>query len=358
MKKTINEETISSIVIDGVKIPLDPNKSYTIVQAAKKAGIEIPTLCCCEELCIKGNCRVCMVELVQQGRLVAACTTLAEPGMIVETASALVTEHRRTVVELILANHCRNCPMCEKNRRCRLQLIADDLKLICEDFDEVFLEESKIYIPGIMSIKPDRCIRCGRCKAYCSESLGIGAIGCYGRGWETRYEIQLGETMGMECTYCGKCTEVCPVGCLCHDPQVDRAWQAIDEKGTETAVIFLGIDFEQTSKNIVDSCSADIERVCGFLKKLGVGQVVYVYCHGKEGDEDFRRSAECAARKYCETGKRVIGVTGDIALKSLAVKKDGGFSAVLLPEDLSVLIEQALYDIQYIEPSSIKVERC
>ena len=151
-----------NIEINGRQFRFTEEEGLTIAMVAERENIEIPRLCNREDLGIRGNCRICMVELKNEGRLVPACSTPVRTGMVIETNSSLVQKHRKTMVELLLANHNRNCPSCEKNKSCQLQKIADALDILQEDFEEVFLKEEPFMIPGLMTIRRDRCVRCGR----------------------------------------------------------------------------------------------------------------------------------------------------------------------------------------------------
>lgn len=345
------------ITIDGKAICFKADTGITVAMAAEEAGIYIPKLCYCEALQIRGNCRVCMVEAVGQDRLIPACSTLAEDGLAVETASPLVISHRKTVVELLLADHNRNCPSCSGNKNCILQQIADDLDIVCEDFAEVFSPQDPSVIPGVMTIRRDLCIRCGRCKAFCREKIGIGAVNLFGRGTKSEYSVYLNPGSDQSCILCGRCTEICPTGCLSRDTQLNRLWSAADGEPT-SVVIFFDEDMVALEQRIKAECGYSKERLCGFLKKIGIDRVLWADALVTSGSADKAEAArELSAYAAKCTGHEsisVIWITQDIGCKYLvedsAVK--ASLQAVLVPGDLTLLLQQALLDMASVEASS------
>ena len=353
------------LMIDGTELAFAKEEEITIARLAEKAGIYIPQLCNCEELKVKGNCRVCVVELKEegkeQGRLVPACATLACDGMVVKTDTSLVQKNRRTIVELLLANHNRNCPACQRNHDCQLQRIADELNIVEDDFAEVFQQTAPVIFPGVMSIRRDRCIRCGRCKALCNDVLKIGAIGQFSRGWDTYYEIcgekeaagqrqtkhgslvSCGEKGGNLCILCGKCAEICPVGCLSRDTQLDRFWQVIDQREAETVCIFFDRDLQSLKAMLEKETGRKFEELCDFLKRTGVSRILEIEEKAEEREPELmakiRSCGGGGQRRVCS----LLGITRDIGYKRWAEEEESSLQAILIPQDVKLLLEQTMW---------------
>src|SRR3989339_1461635 len=158
--------------------PLEVKEGTTMLEAANEAGIIIPTLCHHKDLCVAGNCRVCVVEVSGQKRLSAACATPCEEGMEILTNSLKVRNSRKHIIELLLSEHNADCTSCYKNGKCELQSLASEYKIMNQDF--IHLVPFKNYTVDKFSpsiIKDDsKCIRCQRCVRTCAELQGINAL--------------------------------------------------------------------------------------------------------------------------------------------------------------------------------------
>ena len=165
-----------NITING--IALSVGAGTTILDAAKKVNVVIPTLCNHQDICVAGNCRVCVVEIAGQKRLSAACATPCEEGMDILTNSLKVRNCRKHIIELLLSEHNSDCTKCYKNGLCELQSLASEYKIMTQDFIELFRMKRytiDYYSPSI--IKDDsKCIRCQRCVRTCAELLGVNAL--------------------------------------------------------------------------------------------------------------------------------------------------------------------------------------
>jgi formate dehydrogenase alpha subunit len=208
--------------------PLSVKDGMTILEAAQENEIDIPTLCHRPELTPTGACRICVVEVEGYRTLVGSCHTPIAEGMVIHTHSDKVLETRRLIVELLLANHCGSCYMCEKANICELRQIAADLEVGLPRF-----QAEKRYYPIDDSnpfIERDltKCILCGRCIRACQELAVVGAIDYAYRGFEskpaTSFDRPLAES---PCEFCGLCVLMCPVGALSNKLSKNR------EKGTE-----------------------------------------------------------------------------------------------------------------------------
>lgn len=200
------------------KVIITP-EGTTILNAALKAGINIPNLCYMEmeEIGFKNNCascRICVVEVKGMKRLVPSCTTPVSQGMEIITNSVNVMNKRRVILELLLSDHPKDCLTCGKNGYCQLQKIAMDFGLREIRFEG---KESKHYRQKSIAITKDisKCIMCRRCEKMCEDIQSCSILTGIGRGFEvvvnTAFNRNLSET---KCTYCGQCVAVCPVGAL------------------------------------------------------------------------------------------------------------------------------------------------
>ena len=226
-----------NLIIDGNNVSVD--EGTTILQAARQLGINIPTLCFHEDLCVAGNCRVCVVEQEKVRSLPASCATPAAEGMVIHTNSMKVRLARKHIVELLLSEHNADCTKCYKNGNCELQSLASQMLT----GDHLFLDlvpDHKYSIdkfnPAI--IKDDsRCIRCQRCVRTCEELQNVSALGVAYKGDQmkisTFFENPLFEVV---CTNCGQCVNRCPTGALIERNYVDQVWDAIYNPNTHVVV--------------------------------------------------------------------------------------------------------------------------
>ncbi len=200
------------LTIDGRPVAVE--KGTTILEAARQAGIDIPTLCYWKDLNEVGACRVCVVEIEGQDRLSAACATVAEEGMAVHTATPRVLDARRTNVQLILSQHNVSCTTCMRNGSCKLQKVALDLNLQEEPFEKrPFPSKWDRTFPLIRD--GSRCIQCLRCVNVCEKIQSLGVWSLTGTGKHARVEVTGGKSIrDVNCALCGQCITHCPVGAL------------------------------------------------------------------------------------------------------------------------------------------------
>ena len=218
-------ETIN-LKINGIEVTAP--KGSTILEAARLAHIEIPTLCFLKEINEIGACRVCIVEL-KNGKLVTSCVYPAEEGMEVFTNTPRVMDSRKKTVQLLLSNHNRSCLSCVRSGHCELQELAHDLGVEDEGYYDGEVSATEIDDSAAHMIRDNsKCILCRRCVAVCENVQGIGVIGANNRGFATEigsaFGMGLGET---SCVSCGQCIAVCPTGALQEKDCTEEVFAAI-----------------------------------------------------------------------------------------------------------------------------------
>ncbi|MEW5932444.1 MAG: NADH-dependent [FeFe] hydrogenase, group A6 [Bacillota bacterium] len=224
-----------NVTIDGQKLSVP--KGFTILEAARLAGIDIPTLCHHPDQEVKAVCRVCVVEVQGSRTLQAACAYPVAEGMVVRTNTPLVRQTRRMVVELMLARHPADCPSCTRNLHCELQALAERLGIREVRFGR---EEKGLPLddsnPAIVR-DPNRCILCRRCVEACHKVQGVGILYPVHRGADAivapAFEKPLAE---LPCVYCGQCINACPVGAIYEVDHTERVWKAIHDPSKHVLV--------------------------------------------------------------------------------------------------------------------------
>jgi NADH-quinone oxidoreductase subunit G len=207
----------------------------TILDAARQLNIKIPTLCYCEKLgCNIDNkpasCRICVVEVEKRRNLAPACATPVMEGMVVHTNTQRALKARRTVLELMLSDHPQDCLTCAKNTHCALQKLASEFGINDIEYkgevNKFKVDDSSNAIMRDLS----KCVMCRRCETVCNKVQTVGALTGNGRGFKakvgTASMIPLADT---NCTFCGQCVNVCPVGAITGISYVKKVWAAIND---------------------------------------------------------------------------------------------------------------------------------
>jgi NADH-quinone oxidoreductase subunit G len=209
MPETAKAETVK-LTIDGR--PVEAEHGTLLIEAARAAGIEIPSFCYYEGFTLQAACRMCLVEVEKTPKLQVGCTLPVAEGMIVHTDSPVVKEARKGTLEFLLTNHPLDCPVCDKGGECELQDMVFRYGAGESRFTERKLHvDEKQWSPVVFFDAP-RCILCYRCVRVCNEGMGVGALGVSDRGAIS--EILPNHHDHLECDECGACIDICPVGAL------------------------------------------------------------------------------------------------------------------------------------------------
>ncbi len=201
---------VVKLTIDGKAVEAPPGT--LVIDAAKRAGIEVPAFCYWEGLTLQAACRMCLVEVEKMPKLMASCTLPVAEGMVVRTETAQVAQARKSTLEFLLTNHPLDCPVCDKGGECELQDMVFRYGAGESRFVESKLHvDEKQWSPVVFYDAP-RCILCFRCVRICNEGMGVGALGIVNRGVNS--EIAPNHEDHLECDECGMCIDICPVGAL------------------------------------------------------------------------------------------------------------------------------------------------
>lgn len=208
----------------------------TILEAAKANGIHIPTLCYLEKVHEFGSCRICVVEVEGAKTLLPSCMTKISEGMVVHTNSERVRRARKVLYELLLSDHSQDCLSCKRNQTCELQALGKTLGVEETRFEG---ERSECVIDASVSITRDlsKCVLCRRCVTVCNDIQGLGIINAQNRGFKTVISPAMGLPIGdVNCSFCGQCTVVCPVGALKETDATEKVWDALSDKSKRVVV--------------------------------------------------------------------------------------------------------------------------
>ena len=262
-----------NIKINGIDVSAP--KGSTILEAARLAHIEIPTLCFLKEINEIGACRMCVVEVKGARSLVTACVYPINEGMEVFTSTPKVLDSRKKTLQLILSDHKKECLSCTRSQNCELQALCKELGVDDDNKYAGAMSESVIDTSAAHMIRDNsKCILCRRCVAVCEKVQGVGVIGANERGFRTfigsAFEMGLGET---SCVSCGQCIAVCPTGALQEKESIDDVLAAIADPSKHVIVqtapavrAALGEAFDLPIGTNTQGKLAAALRRCGFDK--------------------------------------------------------------------------------------------
>ncbi len=214
------------LYIDGKEIEV--SKDSTILDAAKKTGANIPTLCYHPDLKPTGACGLCVVEIEGSPVPKRSCCTPVSEGMKITTNSMRLREMRKNILEMILSDHDVECPSCVANGKCELQDLANNMGVDMDTLPQIFDPQPIDDTSFSIVREPNKCISCGRCIIVCSEIQTVHAISFADRGFEVNVNTFFKEGIGNSvCVNCGQCTVFCPTGALREKSEIDYVWEAI-----------------------------------------------------------------------------------------------------------------------------------
>ncbi len=264
------------MMINGVRVTFTDEKN--ILDVVRNAGIDLPTFCYYSELSVYGACRMCIVE-DSRGEILTSCSTPPKSGMIIKTNTPKLQKHRKIILKLLLASHCRECTTCSKSGACRLQDLANRFGIKEIRFDKsekAFKNEFPIdeSSPSIVR-NPNKCIHCGDCVRMCSEKQNVGAIDFAQRGYELMvcpaFDMPIAET---ECVNCGQCAAVCPTGAIVIKCNISEVWDVIhDEKKRVIAQIAPAVRFALGEEFNIPSGENVMPLIAAAMRKLGFDEI-------------------------------------------------------------------------------------
>ena len=266
-------EDKKTLIIDGKEVEFtdEPN----LLEVIRKAGMNVPTFCYRPDLSQFGACRMCVVEVkYPNGRVMinSSCTMPPETGIEVKLNSERVRRIRKTVLELLLANHNRECTTCEKSGQCELQRYAEEYGIKEIKYPTLTKEEMLPIDDSNPSIvrDPNKCILCGACVRACKEYHGHAVLGFANRGSKTRVQPMNGRALAdVDCVFCGQCKTVCPTGALTVLDEVDKVWKEINNPEKKVVVqvapsvrVAIGEMFNMTpGQNVIGKLYAAMRRI-------------------------------------------------------------------------------------------------
>ena len=267
------EKKMINLTIDDQKIKVP--EGTTILEAAKQAGIDIPTLCFLKEINEVGDCRMCIVEVEGRRGFATSCIQTVEEGMVVHTHTQNVLEARHVILDLIISNHAKDCLTCTRSGNCELQMLATKFNVLSVEFPgEMTKHKVDDLSPSIVR-DFNKCILCRRCVATCKNVQHIGAIDVINRGFESCIST-VGDCSlnNVNCTFCGQCIEACPTGALHEKESINDVWAKLKDSDTYVVVqtapavrVALGEEFQMPIGTNVAG------KMVTALKRLGFDKV-------------------------------------------------------------------------------------
>lgn len=255
MKATINN------------IPIHVSEGTTILEAAKRNRIKIPTLCKHPDLAPSAACGLCIVKLAGSSKNPRACCTPLEEGMVITTNDPELVEVRRTVVKMILSRHPNECLTCGRNGSCELQTLAAEFGIRDVSYPSIVRDLPKDSSTGSIVLDPRKCILCGRCVQVCQQVQNVWALSFLERGFETRIspagDILLAES---PCVKCGQCAAHCPTGAIIEFDETEAVWKALQDEKKYCAV------------QIAPAVRVALGEAFGFKPGTNLAKMIYTAC--------------------------------------------------------------------------------
>mgnify|MGYP001197120930 CR=1 FL=1 len=261
-----------TMIIDGRRVEFD--KEANVLEVVRKAGIDLPTFCYHSELSLYGACRMCIVE-DSNGKIFTSCSTIPKDGMEIVTHSPRLNKYRKNILELLLANHDRDCTACEKTGDCELQELAVRFGIKDIRFGEI-TQHHPIDNSSLAIVRnPNKCILCGDCVRMCQEIQGVGALTFAYRGSHMKVTPAFDRNIAdVECVDCGQCRAICPTGAIAIKNENSTFWELLHNKNNRIVVqvapavrVALGEEFGLKPGEVT------VGKIVTALKMLGVDEV-------------------------------------------------------------------------------------
>ena len=228
------KDELIKLTIDDKEVEV--KKGTTVLEAARQAEVDIPTLCFLKDINEVGDCRMCIVEIEGRRGFVPSCVQKAEEGMVVHTNTPNVVDARRVILELIISNHKVECLTCTRSGNCELQDLAKKFNIRDIDFPGDIKEHEIDDVSPSIVRDFSKCVLCRRCVATCKNVQKIGAIDCINRGFESCVSTVGNKSLNdVNCTFCGQCIQSCPTGALHEKETIDEVWDKL--KDSEAYVV-------------------------------------------------------------------------------------------------------------------------
>lgn len=246
----------NTVIVNGREVEI--NGERNLLELIRKIGIEIPTFCYHSELSIYGACRLCLVEVEKRG-IMASCSTAPEAGMVIHTDSKDIRKMRKINVELLLANHNRECPSCSRSANCTLQDLARKLGVTDVRYKQLTEKQPIDNSSPSLVRDPNKCVLCGDCVRVCAEVQSVGALDFINRGSNAKVAPAFDHNLcEVECVNCGQCAAVCPTGAIVPKSDAEAVWNAIHD----------------TSKKVVVQVAPAVRVGLGDMFGMGTGENV------------------------------------------------------------------------------------
>ncbi len=254
---------------------IETKKEETILDVLNREGIKVPTLCHLKGMIPTGACRMCVVENIDSGKLVTACSSPIYDGLKIETHSQRVNESRKMIVELLLSNHPDDCLYCVRNKNCELQDLASELSI-----NERRIRGRKNKLPldrssASITRDPEKCILCGRCVRVCEEVIGVACIDFVQRGNKTIVGTAFGKGLNTSsCVNCGQCIMVCPTGALTERNHFAEIKDALQNNDLKVAIQYAPAISVSIAEELGMEAGTDINGIMNAaIRKMGFNYV-------------------------------------------------------------------------------------